>query len=76
MCISTGERQGEDPSKEEVYFCNFVENEYLYMDNNGVMTVCGEEKATRFILNRMGNSNNFILEGRNILSQLIRNKSK
>jgi hypothetical protein len=40
------------------------------------MTVCPEERATRFVLRKIGNSDSYVLEGRNILSQLIRNKSK
>jgi hypothetical protein len=40
------------------------------------MTVCGEDRATRFTLTKIGNTNSYVLLGRNVLSQLVRNKSK
>jgi hypothetical protein len=40
------------------------------------MTVCPEERATRFNLKQIGRSDSYVLEGRNVLSQMVRNKSK
>ena len=57
-------------------FCNFEDGSYLYLDQGGVLMACSEERATKFILKRIGNSSTFQLEGHNHLSQMVRNKSK
>ena len=68
-----GKGQG---NQQEVVFCNFDDGSYLFLDQSGVFMACAEERATRFILKRIGSSSSYLLEGRNNLQEMVRNKSK
>lgn len=41
MCIKCSSEES-DSNRKEVYFCNFSENQYLCIDTNGILAVCGE----------------------------------
>jgi hypothetical protein len=66
----------EHPRSHEVVFCNFDDGSYLFLDASGVFMTCSEDRATRFLLSKVVDSNKYIIEGRNSLSQMVRNKSQ
>ena len=77
LCM-LGDKGLEDKDFEigEVVFSNFEDGSYLYLDHTGVFLTCSPERATRFVLKRLGSSQTYVMEGRNNLAHLVRNKSK
>ena len=53
LCISMGRSDEAEERAQEVVFCNFDDESYLYLDDRGIFMLCAEERATRFTLRQI-----------------------